>query len=476
MDWNQWTPRERATLCFIVKDGSVLLIRKKRGLGAGKINGPGGKIEPGESALACAVRETLEEVGVRPLEVREHGVLHFQFTDGYSLHCTVFRAGDFAGTPIETDEAVPLWFPVAEIPWEEMWADDRHWLPQALAGGRFQAWFVFEGDTMRSGEVRMLDERSCAGYAGPMNTLPLGPGGLRTSRLAYGCWRIAPSGDPASDLATARRAVHAALEAGYTLFDHADIYCEGRAESVFGEILRESPEIRDRIVLASKCGIRFADQPAGAPYRYDFSAAHLVAQCEQSLRRLGVECVDLYQLHRPDWLMEAEEVAGALEKLRAAGKVREFGVSNFSPAQVTLLQQACSRPLAVNQVEISLTQLASLADGTLDQCQALKITPLAWSPLGGGLLGDGGKDLLPAQQHYQPQRILPVLDEIATARGSTRTAIALAWLLRHPAGIVPLVGSTDPARIRSAVAATSCPLTREEWYRLFTAARGEPLP
>ena len=310
-----------------------------------------------------------------------------------------------------------------------------------------------------------------------MKNLLLGRGALRSSRLAYGCWRIAPSGDSATDLATARRAVNAAVEAGYTLFDHADIYCDGRAETVFGEVLRESPGLRERIVIATKCGIRFAGEPTpGAPARYDFSAEHITRQCEQSLRRLGIECIDLYQLHRPDWLMDAAEVASAFDRLRRAGKVREFGVSNFLPSQFTLLQQASAFALVANQVEISLAQLAAFSDGTLDQCQTQKITPLAWSPLGGGLLGDGGKDILPAQRAYRPEKIVVALDEIAAARGTTRMAVALAWLLRHPAKIVPLVGSTDPERIRGAVAATECELTREEWYRLLTVARGEPLP
>jgi 8-oxo-dGTP diphosphatase len=153
MDWENWQPRERANLCFIVKDGRILLIHKKRGLGAGKINGPGGKIEPGETALESAIRETQEEIGVTPLEIEERGVLHFQFTDGYSLHCTVFLARDFAGSLIETEEAVPIWFPTDAIPFGEMWEDDRHWLPQVLAGQRFQAWFLFDGD-------RMLERRA----------------------------------------------------------------------------------------------------------------------------------------------------------------------------------------------------------------------------------------------------------------------------------------------------------------------------
>ena len=158
MDWNNWIPRERANLCFVVKDGRVLLIRKKRGLGAGKINGPGGKIEPGETALEAAIRETQEEIGVTPLAVAERGVLHFQFTDGYSLHCTVFVAQDFEGEPIETIEATPFWFEFAAIPFDEMWEDDRHWLPHVLAGKRFIAWFEFDGDRMLSRDLRWLED------------------------------------------------------------------------------------------------------------------------------------------------------------------------------------------------------------------------------------------------------------------------------------------------------------------------------
>ena len=154
IDWTTWIPRERANLCFIVKDGRVLLIRKKRGLGAGKINGPGGKVEPGETTLDSAIREVQEEIGVTPLQVEERGVLHFQFIDGYSLWCAVFVAQDFAGEPIETAEAVPLWFALDAIPFDEMWADDRHWLPDTLRGRSFDAWFVFDGDAMLSQDVR----------------------------------------------------------------------------------------------------------------------------------------------------------------------------------------------------------------------------------------------------------------------------------------------------------------------------------
>ena len=154
MDWSNWTPREHANLCFIVQDDRVLLIRKKRGFGAGKINGPGGKLEAGETALHAAIRETQEEIGVTPRAIEERGVLRFQFTDGYSLVCTVFVARAFTGEPIETVEATPLWFALNAIPFDEMWADDRHWLPRTLAGEGFDAWFVFDGEAMLSKDIR----------------------------------------------------------------------------------------------------------------------------------------------------------------------------------------------------------------------------------------------------------------------------------------------------------------------------------
>ena len=158
MDWTNWAPRERANLCFIVKDGRVLLIRKKRGLGAGKMNAPGGKLESGETPLQAAVRETQEEIGVTPLSLEERGLLHFQFTDGYSLHCTVFVARDLEGEPIETVEATPYWFDIPEVPYHDMWEDDQHWLPQMLAeeAAYFHAWFEFDGERMLSKDVRLF--------------------------------------------------------------------------------------------------------------------------------------------------------------------------------------------------------------------------------------------------------------------------------------------------------------------------------
>jgi predicted oxidoreductase len=314
-----------------------------------------------------------------------------------------------------------------------------------------------------------------------MQTISLGVSLLTSSRLAYGCWRVAGTWNPAevtpAGRAVGRRAIIAAYEAGYTLFDNADIYCRGEAERILGETLREVSGMRDRVVIVTKGGIRPAGDPQpDSPPRYDFSASHLINACEQSLQRLGLEMIDLYLLHRPDLLANPEEVAQAFSGLKAAGKVRYFGVSNFRPLLLTALQAACPMPLVVHQVEISLAKLDAFTDGTLDQCLIERITPMAWSPLAGGLIGDGASRLLPSQKTYRPECFLPELDAVARARGVSRTEAALAWLLKHPAQIQPVIGSTNPDRIRQAAKAADLELTREEWYRLLIAARGEPLP
>ena len=235
--------------------------------------------------------------------------------------------------------------------------------------------------------------------------------------------------------------------------------------------------MRDRIVVATKCGIR----PRGvldsdSPARWDFSAAYIVAACEGSLKRMGIETIDLLMLHRPDYLADPEEIARAFAQLQSAGKVRFFGVSNFRPSLVTAVQAACGFPLVAHQVEISLAKLDAFSDGVLDQCLLDRMTPLAWSPLAGGLLGDGATSLLPEQQSGRTSAIVAELDKLASGHGVSRTAIALAWLLKHPSKIVPIVGSTNPDRIRDAAKAAEMELGRDEWYRLLEAARGEPLP
>ncbi|MCL6269452.1 8-oxo-dGTP diphosphatase [Sansalvadorimonas sp. 2012CJ34-2] len=153
IDWSNWKAKDIATLMFIIKDGKILLIRKKRGLGAGKINGPGGKLDPGETPEQCAVREVQEELLVTPENISYHGISLFQFTDGYSIHVYIFSATDFKGTPTETDEAIPLWFELDRIPYQEMWEDDGIWLPLVLKGQRFHGKYIFDGDSMVDHEL-----------------------------------------------------------------------------------------------------------------------------------------------------------------------------------------------------------------------------------------------------------------------------------------------------------------------------------
>lgn len=318
-------------------------------------------------------------------------------------------------------------------------------------------------------------------YPHRMKTATLGRSTLRTSNLAYGCWRLAGTQEPTlvtpEKEAAGIAAVHAAYEAGYRLFDHADIYCNGSAESIFGKALVAASGMREQILIATKCGIRQAGEPTPeAPYRYDSSADYIVGSCEQSLVRLGVETIDLYQLHRPDLLADPAEVAGAFDRLRQAGKVREFGVSNCRPSQVTLLQKACSQPLVVNQVEISLVQLEPVQNGTLDQCLTEGLTPLAWSPLAGGRLAPAASVSMQDSHHAERQRLLDAIDHVARERGTSRSVIALAWLRKHPSGIIPIVGTTQPDRIREAATAADLELSREEWYLLYEAALGQRLP
>lgn len=311
-----------------------------------------------------------------------------------------------------------------------------------------------------------------------MRTQLLGRSPLVSTRLAYGCWRLVSSMDPTDATpdrqAAGRRAVAAAYEAGYTHFDNADIYCAGVCEKVFGDAMREISGMRERVMIGTKCGIILPGP--GVDHRYDSSRQHILRSCEQSLGRLGIDTIDLYQLHRPDLLMDPAEVAGAFDTLRQQGKVREFGVSNFSPSFVTALQSACPFALAVNQVEVHLGRLDCFYDGTIDQCLAQRMTPLAWSPLGGGVLGDGGIIDPVHPRAAVLTKLQQTMDEVAARYGVSRSVLAIAWLLKHPGGIVPIVGTIKPERIKEMANADAVELSGEDWYKLLVAARGEALP
>lgn len=313
-----------------------------------------------------------------------------------------------------------------------------------------------------------------------MKTIQVGGSAISASRMAYGCWRIlgmTDRGEVSAEKETAARAsIEAALEAGFTLFDHADIYSDGHAEEVFGRVLESAPDLRGRIVIATKCGIRRATTQPVASYRYDSSREHILRSCEESLRRLKTDFIDIYQIHRPDYLAEPEEIAAAFSQLRGQGKVREFGLSNAGPAHVALLQKSLGAKLVVNQVEISLMALERFRDGTLEQCMAEGITPMAWSPLAGGRLMFQGAIEMSDPQRVSKQRLKDGVDHIARELGISRTAVALAWLLRHPAGIMPIIGTANPVHIAEAAKAADIDLSREDWYRLMEAALGDRLP
>jgi len=314
-----------------------------------------------------------------------------------------------------------------------------------------------------------------------MKTQALGTSDLIVSRLAYGNMRTAQTWNPA-EATPERRAAGvlshiAAYEAGYTHFDSADIYCRGVCEQILGQTLKQVAGMRERITIATKCGIRFAGVPnTDSPHRYDFSKEHILWSADNSLKNLGVETIDLFYLHRPDVLMNPPEIAEAFDILHQAGKVRHFAVSNFLPSFVSLLQSYLTRPLAGNQIEVHLGRLDPLYDGTLDQCFEKRMTPLAWSPLGGGWLGEGRTVGIGDANYAKKKNLTDLLDVIAKEYGVSRTVISLAWMLKHPSRIVPIIGSNSPANIQDAARADDIDLTREQWYRILVAARGQALP
>ncbi|MGP5317273.1 aldo/keto reductase [Arthrobacter rhombi] len=333
------------------------------------------------------------------------------------------------------------------------------------------------------------------------------------SRLVFGCmglggdWGTGPI--EAADVATAHAAVDAALHAGITVFDHADIYRNGKAEAVFGMVLAQRPGLAGNLQLQTKCGIVLGD--AQTPGRYDSSAASILSGAEESLVRLGVERIDTLLVHRPDPLTPPEEIAAAFSQLHRAGKVGRFGVSNHSAVQMTRLQSVLDQPLAVNQLHISLghrgwvesavmvnvpqgpagpasgdagdqqTQTdpspalaaAGFPAGTLEYCAAHQVQVQAWGSM------DRGRYTAPAADAPEADRDTAArVEQVARKLGSTKEAVVLGWVMRHPAGIRPVIGTTNPRRIVDCAPAedVAARMSGADWYGIWTAARGEPLP
>ena len=255
-----------------------------------------------------------------------------------------------------------------------------------------------------------------------------------------------------------------ALALGITSFDHADLYGDYGAEAAFGAALATSPGLRRRMQLVTKCGIRLVTpaRPSHAIKSYDTSRAHIVASVENSLRALRTDRIDLLLIHRPDALLDPDEVADTFRSLRQAGKVLHFGVSNHAPSQFALLHRRLA--LVTNQIEFSPLHLAPLSDGTLDQAVDLATPPMIWSPLAGGRL-------LTATDE-RAQRVRAALEALGRERGVSAATVAFAWIRRHPSRPVPITGSGRVVALREAVAALDAELSREDWTRIWRASTG----
>lgn len=305
-----------------------------------------------------------------------------------------------------------------------------------------------------------------------MRTIKLGTSSLEVPVVAVGCMRINSLDKPAAE-----RFVQTALEEGANFFDHADIYGGGACEEVFAEAIHMTDDVREKIVLQSKCGIRQGS--------FDFSKEHILASVDGSLKRLKTDYLDVLLLHRPDTLVEPEEVAEAFDQLQSSGKVRHFGVSNQNPMQIQLLKKHVKQPIVANQLQLSITNAKMISSGinvnmendsavnrdgsVLDFCRLHDITIQPWSPFQYGFF-EGvflGNDKFPELNQK--------IDEIASKYSVTNTTIAIAWLLRHPAQMQPVTGTMNTRRLKDCCKAADIRLTREEWYEIYRAA-GNVLP
>jgi predicted oxidoreductase len=292
-----------------------------------------------------------------------------------------------------------------------------------------------------------------------------GPG---VSRIVHGLWRLAGWGVDRKGIC---ERIRDCVAQGITTFDHADIYGEYACEELFGPALAESGIDRSAIQLVTKCGIKLVSEkrPANRIKSYDTSRAHIVASVENSLRALRTEYIDLLLIHRPNPLIDPREVNEAFVGLRESGKVRHFGVSNFLPCQFESLASKLEVPLVTNQIEYSVMNLAAHGDGSIDLCQKLETRPMAWSPFGGGKLFSGDS-----------QQILRLRETLARigreVGGASIDQVAMAWVLKHPVGFVPVLGTGNLNRMRNAVSALDIDLSTEQWFEIRRASTGQDVP
>ena len=308
------------------------------------------------------------------------------------------------------------------------------------------------------------------------------------SKLVYGCMGLGGDWDSSpvtrEHYTQARDVIETALENNITVFDHADIYTLTKAEQVFGQVLKDAPSLKEKMILQSKCAIRFEDE--AGPKRYDFSAKWITESVDGILSRLGIEQLDILLLHRPDPLIELSEVAQTIHDLQASGKIKHLGVSNMHGHQIAFLQSALDTPIVANQLEMSLAfrdwvedgittnsahnRNMGYAPGTIEHCMLNKVQLQAWGSLAQGRY-TGGK-----AEFEEDVATAALVTKLAAEYGVSPEAIVLGWLMRHPAGIQPLIGTTNLQRIRQCTEATNVTLSREHWYALLESARGSDVP
>jgi predicted oxidoreductase len=295
----------------------------------------------------------------------------------------------------------------------------------------------------------------------PAHSVPLSPGGPRLSAVVAGVWRLA---EWQMDAAACRGWIEQCLDLGITSFDHADIYGGYTVEALFGDALAGTPGLRQRLQIVTKCGIKLVSpqRPGHAIKSYDSSPAHVLASVDASLRALRTDHIDVLLMHRPDLLMDPGALADTFGRLRAAGKVAHFGVSNHAPGQLAMLHRRF--PLVTQQIEFSPLQMRALADGTLEQCVDLGLRPMIWSPLAGGRLF--------SDRSEHTQRVRGVLQALADTHGVSLTTMTYAWVLRHPSRPLPITGSRRVEALREAVAALALNLSAEDWYSVWQASVG----
>lgn len=301
-----------------------------------------------------------------------------------------------------------------------------------------------------------------------MQRIKISSAGPEFSRLAIGIWRLNDWNMNTADLLAF---IEQSLEMGFTTFDHADIYGLYTCEEMFGQAMAEKPSLRDKLEIVTKSGINLVskNRPENTFHSYNTSKNHIIQSAETSLKNLHTDFLDVLLIHRPDPLMDADEVADAFHHLHKAGKVKYFGVSNFTPFQFDLLQSRLDFSLVTNQVEVSVLFMDTLHDGTLDQCQQRRISPMAWSPFGGGRIFTGNSD----REQRVRNELIKVGEELG---GAAIDQVALAWLLRHPSKIVPVLGTGNIHRIRSAAGALDLELSRDQWFRIWSASVGHEVP